>query len=174
MEFFISHDAELYNFLPYMCIGDLFSKPSSQQGTVASWLQVFSQLDAGARRALLPLVCQQWRELTSQPTSLWTHLDIDFASEAFSDSENPGQVRYAENCMSMHYYCVPTRGQWAQTERGLDGSSQLSTDRGSFAPLKLIAHSRQYDTEGTWSQIREQSDHSRADMFRMQHLECMP
>ena len=51
-------------------------------------------MDAGARRALLPLVCQQWRDILSQPTSLWTHLDIDFASEAFSDEEHPGQVCY--------------------------------------------------------------------------------
>ena len=55
-------------------------------------MQVLSQLDAGARRASLPLVCQQWRDLLSQPTSLWTHLDLDFTSEAYSADGQPQQV----------------------------------------------------------------------------------
>ncbi|KAK9866273.1 hypothetical protein WJX84_010719 [Apatococcus fuscideae] len=85
-------------------------------------IQVFSQLDPGARRLLLPLVCQQWRDVVSQPTSLWTHLDLDFASEAFDDNGQLAQVKQEQIIAWVHQ-----RGSAVRSLRL----------QGSYQPLEL-------------------------------------
>lgn len=44
-------------------------------------IQVFHNLSQTTQRALLPLVCRQWQELLSRPSTLWNHLELNFLTE---------------------------------------------------------------------------------------------